>query len=126
MTSMQRSPATGSTGGADPEGRRLLQFAWISVALTPVAFVAAMFIGEGLLTLQGYDPDPGEFPPLGVIVRAAIPAGLLMIAPAVAAVVFGLRARRRGADTGIAPAVIGIVVIAYGIIANTLPLLLGV
>ena len=49
-----------------------------------------------------------------------------MIAPAVAAVVFGLRARTRGADTGIAPAVIGIVVIAYGIIANTLPLLLGV
>ena len=57
MTSMPRSPATGSTGGADLEGRRLLQFAWISVALTPVAFVAAMVIGEGLLTLQGYDPN---------------------------------------------------------------------
>ena len=125
MTSMQRSPATGRTGGAAPDGRRPLKFAWISVALIPVAFIAAMFIGEGLLTLQGFDPEAEEFPPLGVALRAAIPAGLVMIAPAVAAVVFGFRARKRGAGTGIVPAVIGIVVIAYGLVANTLPWLLG-
>ena len=125
VTSMQRSPATGRTGGTAPTGRRSLQLAWISVVLIPVAFIAAMFIGEGLLTVQGYDPEAGQFPPLGVALRAALPAGLVMMAPAVAAVVFGLRAHRHGAPVGIIPAVVGIVVVAYGLVANTLPWLLA-
>jgi hypothetical protein len=89
-----------------------------------LAFIAAMFIGEGLISVQGYASGAAESPPLGVSLLAAIPAGLVMIAPAVAAVVFGLRARRRGAGTGVAPAAIGIAVIAYAIVANTLPRLL--
>jgi hypothetical protein len=121
---MQRSSATGNTGGSTRDSRRSLKFAWISVALIPVAFVAAMFIGEGLLSLQGFESGAEEFPPLGVTLLAAIPALLVMVAPAVAAVVFGFRARQRGAGTGIIPAVIGIVVIAYGIVANTLPRIL--
>ena len=44
-----------------------------------------------------------------------------MIAPAVAALVLGFRARRHGSALGIVPAVVGIVVIVYGIIANSLP-----
>lgn len=122
---MQRSPAIGSTGGAAAAGRRPVRFAWICVALIPVAFMAAMLIGEGLLSAQGYSPEPGEFPPLGVVLRAALPAGLVMITPAVAAVVFGFRAHRRGMPSGIVPAVIGIVVVAYGIVSNILPWLLG-
>jgi hypothetical protein len=90
-----------------------------------VAFIAAMFIGDGLISLQGYEPGAEQFPPLGATLLAALPAVVVMIAPAVAAVVFGFRARRRGAGTGIAPAVIGMVVIAYAIVANTLPRLLG-
>ena len=125
MTSMQRSPATGSTRGAVPPGRRPLTFAWISVALIPVAFIAAMFIGEGLFAVQGYEPEPDAFPPLGVAVRAALPAGLVMIAPAIAAVVFGFRAHRHGTTNGIVPGVIGVVVVAYGVLANTLPWLLA-
>jgi hypothetical protein len=85
-----------------------------------------MLIGEGLLSLQGFESGAEEFPPLGVTLRAAVPAGLVMIAPAVSAVVFGFRARKRGGGAGIAPAVIGIVAIAYGIVANTLPRLLGI
>jgi hypothetical protein len=77
-----------------------------------VGFVVAMFIGDGLLMVQGYEPEPGEFPPLGVALRAALPAGLVMIAPAVAAVVFGFRAHRHGTPAGIVPAVMGIVVVA--------------
>ena len=126
MTPIQRSPVSGGSGGAVPKGRRPLQLAWISVVLIPVAFIAAMFIGEGLLTVQGYDPEPGQFPPLGVALRAALPAGLVMMAPAVAAVVFGYRAHRHGTPTGVIPAVIGIVVVAYGLVANTLPWLLAV
>jgi hypothetical protein len=126
MTSIQRSPASGGSGGAVPTGRRPLQLAWISVVLIPVAFIAAMFIGEGLLTVQGYDQEPGEFPPLGAALRAALPAGLVMMAPAIAAVVFGFRAHRHGTPNGIIPAVIGIVVVAYGLVANTVPWLLAV
>ena len=125
MTSMQRSSATGRTGGTAPTGRRSLQLAWISVVL-PVAFIAAMFIGEALLTVQGYDPEAGKFPPVGVALLAALPAGLVMMAPAAAAVVVGLRAHRHGAPAGIIPAVVGIVVVAYGLVANTLPWLLAV
>ena len=125
MTSMQRSPAADSTPGAVPPGRRPLTFAWIAVALIPVAFIAAMFVGEGLISLQGYESGAEQFPPVGATLLAAIPAVLVMIAPAVVAVGFGFRARNRGAATGIVPAVIGIVVIAYAIVANTLPRLLG-
>ena len=125
MTSIHRSPAAGGSGSAVPTGRRPLRLAWISVVLIPVAFIAAMFIGEGLLAVQGYEPEPGEFPPLGVALRAALPAGLVMMAPAIAAVVFGFRAHRRGTPTGTIPAVIGIVVVAYGLVANTLPWLLA-
>ena len=121
--SVQRSPATGGTGSASAKGKRLLRFAWIAVALIPVAFLAALFIGEGLMS-QGFESGADEFPPLGVTLLAGIPAGLVMIAPAVAAVVLGFRARRHGAATGIIPAVIGIVVVAYGILANLLQRLL--
>ena len=125
MTSMQRRPVTGITGGHAPEDRRTLRLAWISVGLIPVAVIAAMFIGEGLLSLRGFESGAQEFPPLGATLGAAIPAGRVMIAPAVSAVVFSFRARKRGAGTGIAAAVIGIVVITYVILANTLARLLG-
>lgn len=123
MTSMQRRPVTGSSGGAAGAGSRHLQRAWICVALIPVAFIAAMLIGEGLLALQGFESGPEGFPPLVAVLVAAIPAGLVMVAPAIAAVVFGFRARRRGAG-GLVPAVVGIIAIAYAILANTVPLLL--
>lgn len=124
MMSVQRSPTTVSARRAPTKGKRLLRVAWISVALIPVAFVAAMLIGEGLISLQGYESGADQFPPLGVTLLAAIPAGLVMSTPAVAAVVFGFRARRHGASTGIIPAVIGILVVAYGILANSLPRIL--
>jgi hypothetical protein len=102
--SMQRSPATDNAAGAARRGRRALRLAWVSVALIPVGFVAAMFIGEGLLSAQGFESEAEEFPPLGVTLRAAVPAGLVMIAPALAAVVFGFRAaqprRRHGRRSG--------------------------
>ena len=96
MMSVQRSPATGGTDSASAKGKRLSA------------------------------SSPGRtVPPLGVTLHAAIPAGLVMIAPAVAAVVLGFRARRHGAAPGNIPAVIGIVVVVYGIAANLLQRLLS-
>ena len=106
-------------------GPRSLRLAWISVALIPVAFVVGMFVGEGLLAVQGFESGSAEFPPVGVTLLAAIPALLILIAPAVFAIVLGYRARRHGVGSGVIPAVIGIVAVAYVIIANSLPRILG-
>lgn len=122
MTSRGRVPAAAPDAGGSLPGRRLLRWAWIAVAAIPVAFVAGMVIGEGMLTLQGY--GGGDPLPPGVIVIAAGPALLLILAPELAAAVLGFRARGRGEASGIIPAVMGIVAAAFTIITNTLPLLL--
>ena len=110
---------------ASTTGRRSLRWAWISVALIPVAFVVGMFVGEGLLAVQGFESGSAELPPVGATLLAAIPALLILIAPAVFAIVLGYRARRHGVGSGVTPAVIGIVAVAYVIIANSLPRILG-
>ena len=109
---------------APREGRRALIAAWISVALLPVSFVAAMILGDALLSLQGYESGGEEPIPLGVVALAGIPAVLVLITPTIPAMVFGSRARHRGVPAGIWPAVIGAVALGYGLITNALPLLL--
>ena len=71
---------------------RDLRKAWIAVALLPVAFVVAIFAGEGLLRLLDY--ESGESVPVGPALLARIPALLMLIAPGVAAVFYGNRAHR--------------------------------
>jgi hypothetical protein len=101
----------------------VLRFAWISVAAIPVAFVAAMLLGEYLLMVQGYESSQTHVP-LGVVLRAGVPAILVLIAPPVAAVWFGLRSRRLGSAAGLTPALIGAVVAGATVLLNGLPLLL--
>jgi len=91
----------------------------------PVAFVAAMFIGDGLLTMQGYESGSAESVPVGVALKAGIPATLVLIAPAVTAMLFGFRSRRRGASNGMIPAVIGIVVGGYVVLMSIPVLIFG-
>ena len=95
------------------------------MALIPVAFVVGMLVGEALLAVQGIEPGSAEFPPVGAMLLAATPAVLILIAPAVLAIVLGYRARRHGIGSGVIPAVIGVVAVAYAVIANSLPLILG-
>ncbi|ABK04830.1 hypothetical protein Arth_3455 [Arthrobacter sp. FB24] len=120
MTSPGEVPAAPGSASSRP-GLRPLRWAWIAVAAIPVAFVAGMLIGEGLLTLQGYTGEDSV--PPGVVALAAGPALLLILAPELAAAVLGFRARGRGEARGLIPAVIGIVAAAFSIITNTLPLL---
>lgn len=102
-----------------------MRAAWISVAVIPVAFVAAMVLGEGLLSLQGYDPGSEEPAPSQAVLLAGIPALLVMVAPTIPAILFGVRANRQGVAGGRIPAVIGAVVAAGAVLTNTLPLLLA-
>ena len=103
-----------------PRGKRDMRWAWICAVLILPAFLAGMLIGEWLISLQGFDPGGELVPPTGPMLVAAIPAVLVTIAPAVAAVVFGLRARRAGVSAGIVAALIGIMVVAYVTITNVL------
>lgn len=121
-----RSPTVAPVPAATDQGRRSLRWAWVSVALIPVAFVAAMFIGEGLLSLQGYESGSEKLPPIGAALLASLPALLVMIAPDLSAIWCGLLARRHGLRNGIFPAVIGIVAAAFAVITAILPRLLGV
>ena len=97
------------TGSKGP--RRDLRNAWIAVALIPVAFIAAVVLGEVVIGALGY-PAGEKTPPPGLGAAVGIPATLLLIAPAVIAGIYGLRARRAGEPRGSVPGVIGIAVAA--------------
>lgn len=99
--------------------RRWLIAAWVAVALIPFGVGAAFVIGSGLAGGDFATSDPG------VILRAGIPAVLIMLVAPIAAMVLGSAARRRGARAGIWPLVIGIAAAAWAVITNTLPLLLA-
>ncbi|GAA2096762.1 hypothetical protein GCM10009841_08620 [Microlunatus panaciterrae] len=105
--------------------RRDLIIAWVSVALIPVAFAAAMLVGDGLLTLQGYESGSEQTPPLLPVLLAAVPAMLVLLTPTVTAVWFGLRARREGRQVGLVPALIGMVAGAGAILLNLAAYLVG-
>jgi hypothetical protein len=104
--------------------RRSLRLAWISMAILPLAFVGAMILGDGLLTLQGYHSGDSEIPQR-VALMAGIPAVLVLIAPTIPAIGFGLRARQLGIPAGAIPALVGLVAAAMSILLNALPLALG-
>lgn len=95
------------------------------MALIPVALVVGMFVGEALLAEQGFESRSAVPLPVGATLLAAVPALLILMAPAVFASVCGFRARRHGVSSGVIPGVIGIVVVVYVFIANTLPRIWG-
>jgi hypothetical protein len=106
--------------GVSARGNLDARWAWICLVFVPPAFLAGMLIGEGLISLQGFDPAGVPVPPSGPVLLAAIPGVLVIVAPAVVALVFGLRANRAGVRRGLVPAVIGIVVVGYVVITNVL------
>jgi hypothetical protein len=83
-----------------------------------------MFFGDGLLTLQGYQSGDSEIPP-AVALMAGILAVLVLIAPTIPAIGFGLRARKLGIPAGVIRARVGLVIAAMSILLNALPLALG-
>jgi hypothetical protein len=95
-----------------------LRHAWWALAATPLAFIAATLLGNGLLSLLGDDPDAEESIPLGHALLAGIPATLVLIAPALLAVVLGREATRHGERRGRTPAVLGSLVAFYVVAAS--------
>ncbi len=104
--------------------RRALRVAWISVVAMPVAFVAAMVLGEWLFTLQGYESGTATAP-IGAVLTAGLPALLLLVAPTIPAVWFGRRAVHLGLADGRVPVVIGYVVAAASLVLNLFGPIIG-
>lgn len=122
---MSTSPTPAGSAPAAPssDARRSLRNAWISVAAIPVAFLVAMVAGQALASLLGYDSGGADPAPFGTMLAAGLSAVLIMVIPAVFAIVFGFRARRRGLPGGLIPAVIAIAAAAWAILTNTVPIL---
>lgn len=116
--------------GGTPRARqvarnRLTRRAWWAFAGLPVSFVIASLLGGWLIDLQGYDPDAAGSLPMRVLALAGIPATLVLIAPAVAAVLLGRDAMHHGEPDGRSPAIVGIVFIGYVAIQALLTIVAG-
>ena len=98
---------------------RDIRIAWAAVLALPVAFVLASIAGEGLISLLGYDPGVTAVP-VWAVLAAGGPALLILIAPGVVAVFFGLRAYRAGRRAARWPAWIGGVVAVLALVVNLL------
>lgn len=108
---------------AAPRATALVRTGWVLLLLIPVAFVAATLLGEWLLSVQGHDAGESELP-VSVMLRAGVPAVLVMVAPPGLAAWCGWRARGRGDVRGVALLVVGLT-LGLGLAAlNLAPLLL--
>lgn len=116
---------TGLRVGPSTPATRDLCRAWVAVALLPVAFVVAMIVGEGLITILGFESGAEDPPPVGPALLAGIPALLILIAPGIAAVFYGrcaCRADRRNANV---PAWIGGLAVVLVVALNVPAFLVG-
>lgn len=110
-------------------GDHELRMAWIAVALVPVAFVLAILTGEGLISLLGYDASGAEVVPVGAALLAGVPAMLILMAPAAAAVWYGYRGYRAGREAARLPAwigaAVGVMVLATNLLQLVAALIVG-
>ena len=87
-----------------PHGQVSYRWAWLSLLLYPLTFVAAFVVGEGLLTMVAEDETN---PALWEVLVSATPALMVFVIPGVLSVVLGRRAIRLGEPQGKVPAVVG-------------------
>jgi hypothetical protein len=104
-----------------PEASRAMRWAWVSLCLLPVSFVAAMILGDWLLTSQGYESG-SEDVELGAVLKAGVPAMLVLVAPALASAWLGLKAKRLGHPDWLAPVLTAGVIAGASLALNLLQL----
>ena len=98
------APVDGSSlqrGAADGAYRR----AWLSLALYPVTLMAALAVGEGLISLLTNDADDAA---VWQVLVAATPALLVLVVPGILAVAQGRKAMRLGRRDGRIPAIVAV------------------
>jgi hypothetical protein len=109
MTAIHTEPQNGT-----PDTRR----AWWSLLGFVPSFVLAFLIGEGLISVLGYDLAGGDQPPVWAILTAVLPALAVFVLPAVLAVHFGRRAMGLGDERGRIPVIVALVLAAGFVLSN--------
>ncbi len=99
--------------------------AWLSLLLYPLAFVAAFVVGEGLVTLYGYDADGADSAPLWVVLAAGVPALLVFCVPAAVAWRYAVRAGHEDVHRLRLPAYLATALAAAFVLANLASYVLG-
>lgn len=105
MARQSTHQSSSNPAGAFPMDNRAR--AWICVVLIPVAFVVAMFVGEGLISALGYESGAEAPVPFLVALLVGVPVTLGAMVPAALAVLFGRRARREGHGSALLAVAIG-------------------
>lgn len=112
----------------DPDPHRDVRWAWGFVVLIVAGGILAQFLGYGIAVLLGYDVPEESTPSLGAALLISIPPMLVGIAPAAAAVYFGVRAGAGKRYSGFVAAAIGALAVVYwmvGTIASLIILAIG-
>lgn len=118
MSAMTTAPhaAPGSTA---PTRR-----SWLSLLGFVPSLGLAFLVGEGLVSAMGYEVG-GDRPPWSVVIAAAVPALVVLVLPAIAAVHFGRQALRLGDRRARVPMTIAVVLATAFVLLNALAPLVG-
>lgn len=98
--------------------------AWLSLLGFVPSFGLAFLVGEGLVSAMGYEVGVDQ-PPWPVAIAATVPALLVFVLPAIAAVHFGRQALRLGDRRARVPMTIAVVLATAFVLLNALAPLLG-
>ncbi|MFM6851272.1 MAG: hypothetical protein ACKOVB_19450 [Terrabacter sp.] len=98
--------------------------AWLSLLGFVPSFGLAFLVGEGLVSAMGYEVG-GDRPPWSVAIAATVPALVVFVLPAVAAVLFGRQALRLGDRRARVPMAIAVAFASAFVLLNALAPLLG-
>lgn len=95
-----------------PRPSRTTRSAWLALLCTPVGFITAMLVGEGMMSALGYEPGIDTPPPLQELLITVVTLPILLVAPLLA-IRWGLAGRRNGESGAIFPVAIGGVVVGW-------------
>lgn len=107
-----------------PDPHRDVRWAWGFVVLIVAGGILAQFIGYGIAVLLGYDVPESATPSLGAALVISIPAMLVGMAPAAAALYFGVRAGRGRRYSGYVAAAIGALTVVYWLVTTVASLII--
>ena len=105
----------------DPDPHRDVRWAWGFVVLIVAGGILAQFLGYGIAVLLGYDVPEEATPSLVEALVISIPPLLVAVAPAFAALLFGVRSRR---FAGYVAAAIGALATVYWVVVTAIGLIM--
>ncbi|MBA3022038.1 hypothetical protein [Propionicimonas sp.] len=106
-------------GNEAAQARTNRRIAWVSLLLFVPCFFGAFLVGEGLISLLGYEVGDSVRPPIWAAMVATVPALVVFALPLWPTWVFG---RRAGDRKAMIPFWIEAVLVTVFVVLNTVPL----